>query len=108
MSALCVMHEKHMGKRIRTELFWILGVGILTNLIWYSILGDLLSNGRPLEVQNHDTYLIVPKSLLIGLTFFVLLLITYLLRWINSVTMTRTLTIFAVVLTSIVLIFLFL
>ena len=95
-----------MAKRIRTEIFWIIGLVVLTNLIWYSILGGLLSNGRLLEIQIHDTYLIVPKLFLVGLTFLVLLLFMYLLRWIHARTINRTLTIFTVVLTTVLLILL--
>lgn len=79
----------------------------MTQLIWYSILGHLLFNGRLLEIQDHDTYIIVPKLFLIGLTFLVLLLFMYILRWIHSGAINRTVMIFAVVVITIVLIFLF-
>ena len=90
-----------------TELLWLQGVVTLTYFIWYSILGHLLINGRLLEIQNHDIYIIVPKLVLVGMTFLVLLLVMYILRWIHSKVINRTVIIFAVVLITIVLIFLF-
>ncbi|MFD1000271.1 hypothetical protein ACFQ21_13190 [Ohtaekwangia kribbensis] len=97
-----------MGKGIRTELLWLLGVVILAQLVWYSILGQLLFNGRLLEIQDHDAFIIVPKLFLVGLTSLVLLLFMYVLRWIHSKAINRTVIIFAVVVLTIVWIFLFL
>ncbi len=95
-----------MRKRLRTELLWLLGVVTLAYFIWYSILGHLLFNGRLLEIQNHDTYIIVPKLVLVGITFLVLLLVMYVMRWVHSKTINRTAIILAVVLITIVLMFL--
>jgi hypothetical protein len=97
-----------MGKRLRTELLWLLGIVILIQLVWYSILGQLLFNGRLLEIQDHDTFITIPKLFLVGLTFLVALLFMYVLRWMHSREINRTVMIFAVVVITIVWIFLFL
>jgi len=93
-----------MRKKLTIEIFWIVGVVILSNLILYSILGDLLTNGRLLEIQNHDTFLIVPKTHLISLTFIAVLLYMYLLRWIYSKEINRTRTIISEALSTVLLI----
>ena len=79
----------------------------MTHLIWRSILGDLTYNGRPLEIQDHDTYVIVPKLALVGLTFVLLLSLMYLLRWVHGMTMTPSTTLYIVTVTTIILILLF-
>lgn len=82
-------------------------IGLLTHLIWWSILGNLTYNGRALEIQDHDTFVIVPKLLLVGLTFAVLVLLMYLFRWVHARAFSEPATIFVVALTTAVLIFLF-
>jgi hypothetical protein len=96
-----------MRKNLTTEVFWLIGIAILTYWIAYSILGDRILNGKTLELQNHDTYIIVPKIPLLVLVFAVLLLIMYLFRWLHATAMNRTVIIFAITTTPIILILLF-
>jgi hypothetical protein len=95
-----------MGK-FKSEISWIMRIVLLTHLIWWSILGNLTYNGRALEIQDYDTFVIVPKLLLVGLTFAVLVLLMYLFRWVHARVFSRPVTIFVVALTTAVLIFLF-
>jgi hypothetical protein len=93
--------------KFKTEYYWIFGTGILTHLIWRSILGDLTYNGRPLEIQDHDTYFIVPKLLLVALTFLVILFFMYLLRWVHKRTINKWSIMVILSLTTVMFVFLF-
>jgi hypothetical protein len=62
-----------MITRSRKELYWLLGTISLTLTIGLVIFGDKLFNGRPLDLQIHDTYFIFPKILFLTVIFICLL-----------------------------------
>ena len=95
-------------KRLRTEVFWLIGMFILAYWVLYSMLGKSLSNGRVLEIQKHDSYYIVPKSLLIILTFVLLSVLMYVLRWFHFLRIEKRMVVTILSLATIVLGVLFL
>jgi hypothetical protein len=69
-----------MKTRFREELYWLLGTMSLTLVIGLLFFGRNLFNGRLLDLQLHDTYIIFPKSFFMAGVFIFLLTGTYLNR----------------------------
>lgn len=95
---------KSAAAKFWTEVFCVIGVFILTNFVLYSFLGNTLFNGNRLEIQNHDTYLVIPKGFLIAVTFALLLILSYVLRWIHALTIGKVIVIVLSVLSTLLLV----
>ena len=78
-----------MNINFNKEILVVSGIVMLSFGIGLSFFGSHLWNGKPLEIQDHDTYYIVPKSAFLVLVFILLSLIVFLGRWISTLSITR-------------------
>jgi hypothetical protein len=69
-----------MKKRLTIEVFFILGVASLTLLVGLILFQNKLFDGKDLDLQLHDTYIILPKTFLLLAVFATLLVLVNLAR----------------------------
>lgn len=62
------------------ELFWVLGTIIITAIIGFIVFGGELFDPMPIDLQFHDTYFVLSKSIFLTIIFISLLITTYLTR----------------------------
>src|SRR5690606_34061399 len=66
--------------RLTKEIIWILGTMFIAFIIGLLCFGDTLFNGRPLDLQIHDTYYIFPKTFYLIIIWITIILATYIIR----------------------------
>jgi hypothetical protein len=66
-----------MNSKTKKELYWIEGILLATFITGALVFGDALWDGRPIDIQLHDTYFVFTKTLFLVVVFIVLFVIVY-------------------------------
>jgi hypothetical protein len=66
-----------MGFDKRKELYWVAAILLSTFITGILVFGEALWDGQPVDIQLHDTYFVLTKTLFLAVVFIVLAVVVY-------------------------------
>ena len=69
-----------MKKRLTIEISLVIGVALSSFLVGLILFRNKLFDGKDLDIQFHDTYIVLPKTFILLVIFTILLMLIYFVR----------------------------